>query len=501
MRNKTYMKKFIYSLAFLLCFVHLLYPIPKEIENALKLNRINHFDEALSLIENALEEGKIKPDITAAYTVGRILYRKGEFYREMAQMNVLTNLGYLVQITERETASPDEVKLFMGIGHFFNDQVLDAAGMLDQVVKNGKVSDTLLGLAYVYLGASYYKSDEKDKAEDLWAKVTADDPLSYSTLGYIYADLKVNPALGEEMTKAAMDNGSSAYSNTLTVNHAYTLLELGRFHEAYVEVSGIDLDIPVYVYRKEQAKEIRFYDLSLLVNYSKILFGESIKNLEPIVTASSGELASFASYYVAQMYMYLENYEKSLEFSQKAKKLSVSSSLTMVRAVACEASSEILMGKEKRGLKLLSREIGRIHGKPSSLLEMMEVVISSRVEYTVVKELMETIEAFIYETEWNRTRRDSALLGELSFYSGRYVRALYYLERARDKGNKNKIETNDPNFLLKLSYVYYLREYYPESLEIFFSLGKRFSGIRPLQDAVQSVYSYKQKGSGEALIE
>jgi len=131
----------------------------------------------------------------------------------------------------------------------------------------------------------------------------------------------------------------------------------------------------------------------------------------------------------------------------------------------------------------------------------MEVVISSGVEYALVKELMNTIEAFIYETEWNRTRRDTALLGELSFYSGRYVRALYYLERARDKGNKNKIETNDPNFLLKLSYVYYLREYYPESLEIFFSLGKRFSGIRSLQDAVQSVYSYKQKGSGEALIE
>jgi hypothetical protein len=81
------------------------------------------------------------------------------------------------------------------------------------------------------------------------------------------------------------------------------------------------------------------------------------------------------------------------------------------------------------------------------------------------------------------------------------VRALYYLERARDKGNKNKIETNDPAFLLKLSYVYYTREYYPESLEILFSLGKSFPGTRPLQDAVQSMYSYKQKGSGEAIMD
>ena len=128
------------------------------------------------------------------------------------------------------------------------------------------------------------------------------------------------------------------------------------------------------------------------------------------------------------------------------------------------------------------------------------MVISSGVDYLSIKDLVNEIESFIYETEWKRTRRDTALLGEISFFSGRYVKALYYLERARDKGNKNKIETNDPNFLLKLSYVYYMKEYFPESLEILFSLGKSFSGIRPLQDAVQSVYSYKQKGTGDALI-
>ena len=131
----------------------------------------------------------------------------------------------------------------------------------------------------------------------------------------------------------------------------------------------------------------------------------------------------------------------------------------------------------------------------------MKVVISSGVDYSKVKELVGRVESYVYETEWDRTRRDSALLGELSFFTGRYVRALYYLERARDKGNKNKIETNDPTFLLKLSYVYYTREYYPESLEILFSLAKSFPGVRPLQDAVQSVYSYKQKGSGEAIMD
>ena len=498
------MKRIVFILIIFFFSIPLGYPIPKEIEDALKLNRINHFDEALVVMESALNEGKITPDITSAYTIGRILYRKGEFYREMAQLNILTNLGYILQVKEREKDTSDEIKLFLGIAYFLNDQYLEAAGILSQVVKSRSLNSELTALSRVWLGASYYRTGEKDKASDYWKRISLDNPLSYSTLGYLYAHLGINPAKGEEMTKAVLQGSSVErlpYINTLKVNHAYTLLALGQFNEAYLKISDVNLDSPIFIYRMDKDTEIRFHDLSLLKNYSRILFGESIKNLEPIVSASSGELASFASYYVAQMYLYLGDYETSQKYTLKAKKLSVSSSLTMVRATACEASTEILLEREKKGLKLLEKEMGRIYGKPSSLLEMMMVVISSGIEYAIVKDLVSDIESFVYETDWERTRRDTAVLGELSFFSGRYMRALYYLERARDKGNKNKIETNDPNFLLKVSYVYYIREYYPESLEILFSLGKRFSGIRPLQDAVQSVYSYKQRGSGEAFIE
>ena len=77
------------------------------------------------------------------------------------------------------------------------------------------------------------------------------------------------------------------------------------------------------------------------------------------------------------MYLYLRDHEKSLKFALKAKKLSVVSSLTRVRAVACEASVNILLGKTKKGLRMLKKEVDRIYGKPSALLEMIKVVISS----------------------------------------------------------------------------------------------------------------------------
>jgi tetratricopeptide (TPR) repeat protein len=483
-----------------------LYPIPQEIENALKLNRINHFDEALSLIEQALREEKIKPDITSAYTVGRILYRKGELYREMAKVGVLTHIGHLLEIQKREKALPDELKVFLGAGYFFNGQYIEGAGVLNQVVTSKTADPEFLALANVYLGACYIKTGDKDRTKDLWARVGIKNVYAYSTLGFMYSYLRVNPSEGEVITRNALEAGremSSAkrYVNPLKVNHAFALLTNGKFSEAYSLILDVNLDEPVYVFKPDAVTEIRFYDMAILSSYSKVLFGESIKNLEPVVSASSGELASFASYYISQMYLYLENYEDSLKFSQKAQKLAVSSSLTMIKSVACETAVYFLEGKEKKGYKLIEREIESIYGNPSFLLEMMSVFISSSVRYNVIKDIIAKVESYIYDTEWNRTRRDSALLGELSFYTGRYVRALYYFERARDKGNKNKIETNDPTFLLKLSYVYYSRDSFAESLEILFSLGKSFSGMRQIQDAVQSVYSYRQKGSGEALIE
>ena len=492
------------ALFFLFLFSATAYPIPKEIEEALKLNRINHYDEAIQLIEKALREEKIKPDITTAYTVGRILYRKGEFYHELSEINFITTQSYLEEIVRKEKPTPPELKLFLGISYFFMKQYVESAGILTQVAGKGILREPLAGYSSAYMAASYYMSGEKDRAFEIFNKLEKSTPLSASVTGYLYSYLGINPSKGEEIAKWAFEKIGEVgkkYRSILTLNYAYTLMKAGNYEEAYRIVKGVDLDVPLYIYKPLKFKEVRLYDLSMVDSYAKIIFGEAIKNLEPIALSSSGELASFASFYVAQMYLYLGEIDKSFRYAQKARRLSVASSLTMVRAIALENSLKIMTGKERKALKVLSAEIEKIFARPSTLLEMMYVVINSGVPYEKTKDLVAKVESFIYDTQWNRTRRDSALLGELALYSGRTIKAIYYLERARDKGNKNKIETNDPAFLLKLAYVYYLREYYSESLEILFALGKHFTGIRLLQNNFQSIYSYKQRGSGEAFIE
>jgi hypothetical protein len=491
----------IISVLFLACKA---FGVPKEIEYALKLNRINHFDEALQVIEEALREERIKPDITSAYSIGRILYRKGELYREMSQVSILAQVDHLLQIQAREGELSSELRLFLGIGYFYKRQYLEAAGILNQLTQVRGLDGEFRSLATVYLGASYYRTGERDKAQELWKGVNREHHYAYAALGFMYAYLTINPSTAEMIISRALENANreqSRYRNSIQVYHAYALMSAGRFTDAYNEVAGVALDVPIFNYNPDSKTEIRFYDLAILDSYSRILSGEAIKNLEPVVSASSGELASFASFYVAQMYLHLEDYDNCIKFAIKAQKLSVSGSLTMIRAVACEGSVYYLEGREKKGQRTIAKEMEGIYGKPSYLLEMMKVLIASGIDYESVQDVIGEAEAYIFDTAWDKTRRDTALLGELAFFSERYDSALYYLEQARDKGNKNKIETNDPTFLLKLSYVYYRENDFSESLEILFSLGKSFSGVRPLQDAVQSVYSYKQRGSGEALIE
>ena len=224
--NFKYLRKIFLIFIALLLSTTPLYPIPKEIEKALKLNRINHFDEALEEVNNALNDERIKPDITSAYTIGRILYRKGELYHEMAKLNVLTHIGYMHQLRGGDGNPADETALFLGIGYFFNNQYQEAAVVLSKVVNRRAVDSELLPLSLVYLGASYYQMGEHKKAEALWEKVGKDNVLAYSTLGYIYSYFMIDLTKGEEITRSLLGKAKGTrnlYADSLRMNHAYSL--------------------------------------------------------------------------------------------------------------------------------------------------------------------------------------------------------------------------------------------------------------------------------------
>ena len=102
--------------------------------------------------------------------------------------------------------------------------------------------------------------------------------------------------------------------------------------------------------------------------------------------------------------------------------------------------------------------------------------------------------------EGRKVKALSAGLGR--YYDGQqeHAKALAYLESARDKGNKNKIESNDPLLLAELADSYYRAKKFSEALEIFFEMSKQFPQVRQIQEAIQGVYSMEHRSAGDVKI-
>jgi len=79
-------------------------------------------------------------------------------------------------------------------------------------------------------------------------------------------------------------------------------------------------------------------------------------------------------------------------------------------------------------------------------------------------------------------------------------KAVAYLEAGRDKGNKNKIESNDPVMLLSLADAYFRTKKFSEALEIYFEMSKQFPEVRQIQEAMQGIYAMEHKSAGDVKI-
>jgi outer membrane protein assembly factor BamD (BamD/ComL family) len=91
-------------------------------------------------------------------------------------------------------------------------------------------------------------------------------------------------------------------------------------------------------------------------------------------------------------------------------------------------------------------------------------------------------------------------LGRYSLGKKDLGKAVTYLETGRDKGNKNKIESNDPLMLVSLSDAYYRTKKFSEALEIYFEMSKQFPQVRQIQEALQGIYSMEHKSAGDVKI-
>ncbi|MBS1242988.1 MAG: hypothetical protein H6R44_743, partial [Nitrospirae bacterium] len=276
---------------------------------------------------------------------------------------------------------------------------------------------------------------------------------------------------------------------------------LGVYARAGSLDKGLDLlqraDMKSYSYREtiSKSKVITFYDLQVLPNLAAFYLQASLASLEK--AASDPQLKGIASYYLGEAQALAGNTDQAakataaflaapqmpLQFKNKA----------MVRQGALQQQK----GKHAEAVGVWDELTQKQPGDPELLSDILATCGRLRID---CPRTAQTSAGVVEAGDGKRFAILNVGLGRYYLSKKDTAKAVSYLEAGRDKGNKNKIESNDPVMLVDLSDAYYRTKKFSEALEIYFEMSKQFPEVRQIQEALQGIYSMEHKSAGDVKI-
>jgi tetratricopeptide (TPR) repeat protein len=208
-------------------------------------------------------------------------------------------------------------------------------------------------------------------------------------------------------------------------------------------------------------------------------------------------LRSIANYYLGEAYALAGNADHSLKATAVFLGSPQAPPQYKNRALVRQAALHYQKGKQADAIGTWDDLTRSQPGDPDLLADILVSCCRLRID---CPRPAQAAAAAVEKGEGKRFSVTNIGLGR--YYYGRkdYPRALGFLEAGRDKGNKNKIEFNDPLMLVDLADAYYRSKKYSEALEIYFEMSKQFPQVRQIQEALQGVYSMEHKSAGDVKI-
>ncbi|NVL93137.1 MAG: hypothetical protein HWN71_08915, partial [Desulfobacterales bacterium] len=242
-------------------------------------------------------------------------------------------------------------------------------------------------------------------------------------------------------------------------------------------------------------KVLRFYDLALLDNLAKLYGKASIEYL--VKAAVHNRSRGAANYYLGEAYAVLGSFDRSAEVTSSFISSDGAPQKFKAKAKARQAALLYLQGQKTEAMGRWNELLQQQPNSPGLLADILSACSRLAVE---CGEIVTKAGALAEAGEGKRFSSVKVALGR--YYLGKkdYERTIAYMEAGRNKGNKNRIEHNDPLMLINLAEAYYQTMRFSEALEIYFAMSKQFPAVRQIQVAMQGVYSMEQKSAGDARI-
>ncbi len=468
------------------------------VQKAMKAYEKHRYEDAARDLRAALpslEQGK-QP--SARLTLGMIYLKNAELHSELAQVSVVVSADYLRRLAADRGGSRSRYSdLYLGLALLDSGKAEAAQAALDKFLAGGEDAK-YKAIAKIAMGTAANLAGDKQRAKELWSGINGSDPdvktelaAAYSRAGLtednpvalcdeVLADIKQS---GKPLSLIAATNCLGVYGRAGALDKGFGLL--GR------------VDLKSYSYRESigKSKVITFYDLRLLSNLEAFYLQASLASLEK--AASDSQLKSITSYYLSEAQMLAGSPDQAAKATAAFLASPRMPPQYKNRALVRQGALQRQKGKQAEAIGVWNELTQKQPGDPELLADILTTCGKFKIDCPRVAQTAATA------VETGDGKRFAVLnvgLGRYYLAKKDTAKAVSYLESGRDKGNKNKIESNDPLTLVALSDAYYRTKKFSEALEIYFEMSKQFPQVRQIQESLQGIYSMEHKSAGDVKI-
>ena len=465
------------------------------VARATRLYEQRHYRDAARMLETALPALDSARQAPASLTLGIIYLGSAELHRELARSARPIQLAYLKALAAtRGPGASRLANLYLGQTLLESGRPTEAMKALERVASDGGIEPVVRAQARAYAGLAHFMQKDGATARAIWKSLDVRDAQVKATLAAVYSRAGITDPAPLALADAALkdsDRPAALVRQKLIGVYA----RAGLTAKALALVEQTDLKAPMATEVLGPTKTINFYDPALLGELAALYRHASRVALER--AAADARLKGTAEYYLGAAFLESGDAERALQATRAFLAVPGAPPAYRNRARVREATARSLLGRRADDGSVWAEVAPDTVADPELLADIMAACVRYRLQCAAIEPRA------VRAAEAGERRKMAALnfaLGTYHLRKGDVPRAVAYLESARDKTNKNRIEANDPLLLVTLAEAYYQSTQFSESLEIYFEMSRQFPVVRGLQETLQGVYAMTHKSAGDVKI-
>ncbi len=464
----------------------------------MKLYEKRHYEEAANLLRQSLATAGADRVGGINLALGMTYLKNATLHRELQQTSAVIYSEYLKRLSAQGKGGSRFVSLYLAELLLDNGKPGEAAPLLERFLAGENLPVQYLAIAKAELGLCYHMQGDQDKAKQLWESVAVSDPEVQGALAAVYGRVGMaerEPLAMCDKAIAAAKKGGKKIPMRLVKDALSVYASLSQTDKGLDLIRQADLRTFSYEEKLGKNKTIYFYDPALLELLTKLYGQAALTYLAR--SAADTKLRDTAEYYLGEAHYRFGSLEQASRFSAASVAAGKLPPSYRSRASVREAAILFRQGRKAEAVKEWEGLAQKLPADPELLAETVAACAELKAEAPKVLQRATTAAE---SGEGKKFFSVNAALGAYYLDRKNYAKAVSFMEAGRDKGNKNKIEANDPLLLVELAEAYYRIKKFSEAQEIYFEMGKQFPQVRQIQDALQGIYSREQKSAGDVRI-